>query len=700
MTTTRWLRIGLPIVLILVWLALASFGGPTFGKLSSVTSNDQASFLPASAESTTVNEWQTKFTASSRVPAVIVVESSTTLSPGQLKDVAALSTRFGSIADANSANPVVGPLPSKDGKAVQFIVPLADNDEVDSTVAKLRSTLSSELPDALTGHVAGPAGLTADLIDAFGGIDGFLLLVAAGSVFVILVLVYRSVVLPIVVLLTSVFALCGAILVVYALASGGVIALTGQSQGILSILVIGAATDYSLLIVARFRESLLDTTSPWAAIVKAWRIALEPVTASGATVILALLCLLLSDLSSNKSLGPIAAIGIVFAVAAALTLLPAMLALLGRTAFWPFRPRLQSAPATSVKATEPAGLENERGLWLRVGRLIAHRPRTTWIVALGLLVICGAGIFQLKANGVAQTDLVLTKSDAAEGQKAIGRHFDAGSGAPVVIVASHTRAADVLTAVEKTSGIGSATRLTSKDGSPVVKSDRELITATLTSQPDSVKAEQTVRDLRTTLPAVDPSALVGGTTAITIDTNSTAQRDLVTIIPVVLLVILLILMLLLRSIVAPLLLIGSVVVSFAAALGVSAVVFNDLFRFPGADPSVPLFGFVFLVALGVDYNIFLMTRVREESAISGTRPGILRGLGATGSVITSAGIVLAATFAALAVIPILFLVQIAFIVAFGVLLDTVVVRSLFVPAISYDVGRAIWWPSKLARGAR
>ncbi|MFI5060579.1 MAG: MMPL family transporter, partial [Actinomycetales bacterium] len=329
----------------------------------------------------------------------------------------------------------------------------------------------------------------------------------------------------------------------------------------------------------------------------------------------------------------------------------------------------------------------------------------TWISALLLLVACAAGVTQLKANGVQQTDLVLTQSDAVDGQKVLARHFDAGSGSPVVIVAKQREADAMLTAVRATPGI-SAAIVYAGDANPgagdaapvpVVKEGRVLINATLASAADSSAAERVVRDLRTTLPGTDSSALVGGVTAIALDTNVTAQSDLAKIIPIVLAVILIVLMLLLRSVVAPALLIGSVVISYAAALGVSALVFNHVFAFPGADAAVPLFGFVFLVALGVDYNIFLMTRVREESLRIGTRPGILRGLGVTGSVITSAGIVLAATFAALAVIPILFLVQIAFIVAFGVLLDTVVVRSLLVPAVSYDIGKAIWWPSRLSR---
>jgi len=298
---------------------------------------------------------------------------------------------------------------------------------------------------------------------------------------------------------------------------------------------------------------------------------------------------------------------------------------------------------------------------------------------------------------------VLSQSDAVDGQAVVAKHFDAGSGSPVLIVAPESDGDAVLAATEKTDGIASAGFYTGGgrpqpgvQQEPVVKDGHVLIQATLASEPDSAEAEAVVKKLRTTL-SDDGSVLVGGVTAIALDTNETAQSDLLKIIPIVLGVILLILMLLLRSILAPVLLIGSVVLSYAAALGVSALVFDHVFGFPGADAAVPLFGFVFLVALGVDYNIFLMTRVREESLRIGTRPGILRGLGLTGSVITSAGVVLAATFAALAVIPILFLVQIAFIVAFGVLLDTVVVRSLLVPAVSYDIGRAIWWPSKLWR---
>ncbi|MCC6269970.1 MAG: MMPL family transporter, partial [Microbacteriaceae bacterium] len=577
-------------------------------------------------------------------------------------------------------------------------------------IADLRAVVADRVPEGMTGYVTGPAGLTADLINAFGGIDGILLLVAAGAVFLILLLVYRSVILPFLVLLTAVFALSASILLVYAFASWGWISLSGQSQGILSILVIGAATDYSLLLVARYKEALGHIQSRWSAIARALRAAWEPIVASGATVIIALLCLLFSDLNSNKSLGPIAAIGIVFSLLAALTLLPTFLVLFGRVAFWPLMPKFVADSDREPEAVGTLrGLAGVTGIWRRIGSLIARRPRVTWIVALVLLVAGGSGVLQLQASGVPQTDLVLTQSDAVDGQEVLAQHFDAGSGSPVVVVTSESAAGDVVEALDSTAGISSASLYTgngrpSMDPTapprdPIVRDDKVLVNAVLEVEADSDEAELLVRELRTSLPAIDESVLVGGVTAIALDTNDTSQRDLIKIVPIVLLVILLILMLLLRSILAPVLLIVSVVISYFTALGVAALVFNHVLGFPGADAAVPLFGFVFLVALGVDYNIFLMTRVREEAMVLGTRPGILRGLGVTGSVITSAGVVLAATFAALAVIPILFLVQIAFIVAFGVLVDTIIVRSLLVPALSYDIGKAIWWPSRLSRAA-
>jgi putative drug exporter of the RND superfamily len=436
-------------------------------------------------------------------------------------------------------------------------------------------------------------------------------------------------------------------------------------------------------------------------------------------VIAGLLCLLLSDLATNRALGPIASIGIAFSVLSALTFLPALLALFGKAAFWPFIPK-QGAARIPDDLTQPAA-----GFWPRQARFVARNARPVWIISTVVLLIAGIGMLQLKADGVPSSDLVLGASEARDGQDVLAEHFPAGSGSPVYVIVPEADVVDAVDVLEDSAGIESVAAasddsptgqvaVTIEAGAavytaagppgaeapePTVSDGDVLLIGTLTDTADSVAAEDTVRELRTSLDEAlgTGTALVGGVTATDIDSNDTSIRDRTVIIPVVLLVILLILMLLLRAVLAPVLLILSVIVSFAAALGVSALVFNNVLGFPGADPAVPLYGFVFLVALGVDYNIFLMSRVREESLVHGTRPGILRGLVATGGVITSAGLVLAATFAALGVIPILFLAQIAFIVAFGVLLDTFVVRSLLVPALSYDIGRAIWWPSRLWR---
>ncbi|WP_346959395.1 efflux RND transporter permease subunit [uncultured Arthrobacter sp.] len=706
-----WLRWLVPVVLVVAWLAIAGIGGPTFGRLSEVSSNDQASFLPAGAEATEAQDWQAKFRDSKEIPAVIVIESDAAFTRAQLGEAAALK---GKLEALQVGSTVIGPIPSEDAKAVQFVVPIASSDEVKDVIKELRDEVKSSAPEGMQTFVTGPAGLTADLVSAFAGIDGILLLVALAAVFLILLVVYRSLLLPIAVLFTSVFALCAAILLVFGMAKLGWIQLNGQSQGILSILVIGAATDYALLYVARFREALTHTTNRTAAALTAWKAAWEPILASGATVIIALLCLLFSDLNSNKALGPVAAAGILCSLFAALTLLPAMMALLGRVAFWPFRPKL--LPETEREPELVTGLEGQKGIWRATGSLVSRRPRTVWIASVLLLLVASAGVLQLKANGVPQTDVILAASNAVDGQDALARHFDAGSGSPAVIVADEAKAQEVLDKTKASDGVGDAYLLAEGNvpivpgaqgapgapaapTAPAVRDGKVLINATLNYAADSNEAENVVVNLRQELKKIDVGALVGGVTATALDTNTTAQRDLVTIIPVVLAVILVILMLLLRSVLAPVLLVASVVLSYGAAMGVSAVVFNHILGFPGADATVPLFGFVFLVALGVDYNIFLMSRVREESLKHGTRPGILRGLGVTGGVITSAGVVLAATFAALGVIPIMFLVQLAFIVAFGVLLDTVLVRSLLVPALAYDIGPRIWWPSKLSRPA-
>ncbi len=716
---SRWLRVGIPSLLVLLWVVGGSIGGPFFGKVDQVATNDQSSFLPQSADATRVSERLTDFTGSDTIPAIVVAETAdgSALSDAQ---VAALQTLASDIAAVDGVSGEASPpVVSEDARAAQIFVPIDSSGEVREVVEQVRERVSAEVPAGVEAWVTGPAGFTADLVKGFLGIDGLLLIVALVAVFVILVVVYRSPLLPILVLLTSVFALCVALLTVWWLAYAGIVVLNGQVQGILFILVIGAATDYALLYVARFREAVGEGLPRWDATTRAWKGAFEPILASGGTVIAGLLCLLLSDLATNRALGPIASIGIAFAVLSALTFLPALLALVGRAAFWPFLPR-PGQSALPADLTQPA-----KGLWPRQARFVARRARPVWIVCTLVLLAACVGVTQLRADGVPASDLVLGASEARDGQTVLADHFPGGSGSPAYVLVPEQEAARTVTVLQNSAGIDAVAVLSTDapggqspvsvvDGAlqttafgapgtpapaPTVADGDVLLAATLTDTADSPAADATVRQLRTDLAAElgEGTALVGGVTATDIDSIDTSIRDRSLIIPIVLVVILLILMALLRSIVAPVILIGTVIVSFGAALGVSALVFDGILGFSGADPAVPLYGFVFLVALGVDYNIFLMSRVREESLAHGTRAGILRGLVATGGVITSAGLVLAATFAALGVIPILFLAQIAFIVAFGVLLDTFVVRSLLVPALAYDLGRRIWWPSKLGR---
>ncbi len=710
-TPRRWLRILLPALLILAWLTGAAVGGPYFGKVNEVSTNDQTTFLPESAEATQVQELRDEFTDNDGIPAIALFESDAELTEQQLTDIEQV---LEDVVDMDGIEDEVSPpIPSDDGLAVQAFIPIDADAETSDIVSVLSDELRAGAPDGVTVYVTGPAGFSADLSAAFAGIDGLLLIVALVAVFVILIIVYRSFLLPIAVLSTSLFALCVALLVVWWLAKWDVVLLSGQTQGILFILVIGAATDYSLLLVARYREELRVTQDNWVAITAAIKGSIEPILASGSTVIAGLLMLLLSDLKSNSTLGPVASIGIVFAMLSALTLLPAILFAFGRTAFWPRRIKYEPALVAEENGM-PA-----KGLWPKVARLVQKRPRTIWIVTTLVLIAGAAAVPQLKADGVAESELILGESESRDGQEALGQHFPGGSGSPIQVIAPEDDIDAVVEVLENYDTIEGVT-ITAEDtpaGSapitedgievmgppgtpepePTVVEGNVLLEGTLSEPADSPEAATAVRDLRAQFDEAAPEAMLGGVTATDVDTIDASIDDRNLIIPIILAVIFVILMLLLRSILAPALLIATTVLSFGTAMGVSALVFNGIFEFPGADPAVPLFGFVFLVALGIDYNIFLMTRVREESLKHGTREGVLRGLTVTGGVITSAGVVLAATFAALAVIPILFLVQLAFIVAFGVLLDTFIVRSLLVPALTYDIGPKVWWPSKLSR---
>jgi len=684
MSRLRWI---LPALILLVWLGSAAPLSALGSGLTDLQENDIAAFLPDGAESTRVQELQADFQPIESIPAVLLWEDGDGIDDATLATIRERideATRVAQDADALAA-PATPPIPSEDGDAVQaflFLEPDLSNDLL-PLVEDLRAAIGIEDTDSF---VTGPAGIFADFSAVFEGIDGLLILAAFGVVLLILLVVYRSPLLPLLVIATAGLALTAANAVAFLLADGGAITVNGQSQGIAAILVVGAATDYGLLLVARFREELRRQPSKYAAMRTALHRSWEPILASGATVVLGVLCLLLSDLGSNRGLGPISAVSVAFAVLAALSFLPAALTLLGRAAFWPFRPEYGSQPKPG------------RG-WERVAALVGRRPRR--VLAGSVAVLLAAAVFAptYEADGIPISDAIQGESNGVDGQAALGRHFDAGVGSPTVIVTPEETWEQVAEVAAGIDGVADVVpfALGPPGTPPLVVDGLVRLDATLSVTPDSTAAVDTVQELRTALDAADPEAIVGGETASNLDARDSAARDLRVIVPSVLAVILVVLALLLRSLVAPVLLVATVVLSVGATVGVAALLFENVFGFPGSDPAILLIAFVFLVALGIDYNIFLMTRAREESARSGTKAGVLRALAVTGGVITSAGMVLAATFGALAVLPLLFLAQMAFLVGFGVLLDTFVVRSLVVPAAVAIIGDPIWWPSRLSR---
>ncbi|MER7992611.1 MMPL family transporter [Micromonospora chalcea] len=694
---SRWTATLIAVAVVLGWLIIGGVAGPYSGKLGEVSTNDNASFLPADAEATRAQDLAAGFVDRETTPALVVYERAGGLTPADQQRIQADAARFADVPG------VVGPLPppvvSQDRQAAQVIVPIdsGEGEQIRAVVERLRDIAGPDR-DGLTVDVAGPAGLLGDLIEVFGAIDGPLLLVTLTVVLVILLVVYRSPVLWIFPLLAAGMSYSLAAVFVYLLADHDIVKLNGQAQGILTVLVFGAGTDYALLLIARYREELHRHERPWDAMKTAWKGAAPAIVASGATVIVSLLCLLLSSLNSNRALGPVSAVGIAATLLVMLTFLPALLVLGGRWAFWPRRPRHDEADPRA-----------EHGIWARIAGFVARRSRTVWVVTAVALAVLAIGVTQLGATTLGQSQLFTQRTDSVAGQEVIDRHFPAGTGSPATIFTTQDTARQVAQVAQGVPGVASVLPLGQRgenappdpNAPPKVVDGRVQLNVTLADAPDSNGAERTIRDLREAVHRVPGAdAVVGGFTAINVDTADASVRDRNVIIPVVLLVIAVILAVLLRALVAPVLLIATVVLSFLATLGLCALLFKYVFDFPGVDQSFPLFAFVFLVALGIDYNIFLMSRVREESVRRGTRAGVLVGLAVTGGVITSAGIVLAATFSALAVLPLVVLVELGVAVAVGVLLDTIVVRSLLVPALAYDIGPKVWWPGRLSRSHR
>ena len=667
---------------VVFWLIIVAVAGPLSGKLTGAEKNDSSSWLPAKAESTKVLDLQSRFQSPNIFTAVVVYDRSSGLTGADRAKAAADAKRFAQVSGVVPGQ-VTGPIFAQDGKAIETLVPVNLGSKgwngASAAATSLRNIAEANAA-GLSAHIAGPLGSAADSANSFKGIDGTLLLATLVVVIVLLLITYRSPVLWLFPVISAGIALVSAEALIYLLAAHAGLTVNAQSAGILYVLVFGAGTDYALLLTARYREELRRHEDRHEAMALAMRRAGPAIIASASTVILSLLTLSVAELNSTKSLGPVLAIGIAVALVSMMTLLPALLLIFGRWIFWPVKPAFGSAEPTA------------RGFWAGVGRRIAVRPRVVWVTTAVILGIMALGLTGLKASGLtAAESFVGHHPDSVVGQAVIGQNFPAGAGQPVVVVSNTAQAAQVEAAFRATPGITGVT-------GPVTRDGHAFLQGTLTSAPDSQAAFSTIDNVRANVHAVPGAdAMVGGNTAVTLDIARAADHDRNLIIPIILVLVFVILGLLLQAIIAPIMLIATVALSFAAALGVSSLFFNHVFGYGNADNSFPLFVFVFLVALGIDYNIFLMTRVREEAGKHGPRRGALTGLSATGGVITSAGAVLAGTFAALGTLPVTFLAELGFAVAFGVLLDTIVVRSVLVTALNLDLGRWVWWPSKLYR---
>jgi putative drug exporter of the RND superfamily len=667
---TKW-------IVVAFWLLVVVALGSLAGKLQGAEKNDASAYLPSSAESTQELNEQSIFQSKNYNPTLVVYVRDSGVTAADLAKADADARYFASLSPVDGR--VAPPTVSKDHKAIETLIGsnLGYNSNLSGFITTVQNTATKNA-DGLNVYIGGPAASANDEIKIFKGIDSTLLYSALAVVIVLLLLTYRSPVLWLLPIMSAGVALTVAEAVIYLLTQHANLTVNGQSDGILVVLVIGASTDYALLLVARYREELRRHADRHQAMAVALRRAGPAIIASGMTVVIGMLCLLAAESNDISGLGPVAAVGIAIGLIAMITLLPALLVILGRWIFWPVKPTYGSPEPT------------RRGIWARVGKAISRRPRAVWVVTAILLIAGSAGLIGFKFGTLTVAQSFRGTPASVTAQNVLAKYFPAGSGEPVQVVSTAASGGAVRTALADTPGIASVTPPVTKDGLAFVQ-------ATMTAQPDSPTAYTLVDTIRTKVHAIPGAdAKVGGGTAINKDVEAAATHDRDLLIPLILAVVLIILGLLLRAIVAPLVLIATVVLSFGAALGISSLFFSHVFGFAGADTSVPLFVFVFLVALGIDYNIFLMTRVREESIRSGTWRGALAGLAATGGVITSAGLVLAGTFAVLGTLPLVEFTEIGFAVALGVLLDTIIVRSVLVTALTLDIGRHMWWPSALA----
>ena len=663
-------------------VAAVLFSGAVLASgVTAETAPNATANLPTTAESARAAEIQDSLSTAQYVPAIVVFDRGG--EPLTAGDRATVAAKVKALTPVAAQGQQVFPVFSDDGQAAFVGVPLSSGipeEDLAGPVNDIRDLAAADLPDGLNSNVTGGPAFTVDISQAFDGADIKLLVTTVVVVALLLLLTYRSPWLWLVPLLVVAVADQVA---AKALAAGTHVfgfAADGATTGISSVLVFGAGTNYALLLIARYREELRREESRYDAMRVALGRAAPAILASSGTVVLSLLCLAFADNPSSSAIGYAGAIGIVTAVLFALLVLPAAMTIFGRRLFWPFVPR--------VGQPEPT----ETGFWARVAKVVTSRPRFVSAVGLGLLLVLALPLLGVQ-TGLSATEQFRVKPESVTGQEVLARHFPAGASQPTSVITAPEDAGAVTKAVEGVDGVQSV----DKAGGDAEYTELSVV---LTASPSSDQAFEQVQAVRDAATSADPNALVGGSDAEGLDAQTAATRDQKVVIPLILAVVLIVLLLLLRSVVAAVLLVLTVVATYVASLGASWFAFSHWFDFPALDLSVPLLSFLFLVALGVDYNIFLTTRAREEAFRTDTTTAISTALAVTGGVITSAGVLLAAVFTVLGVLPVIVLTQIGVIVGFGVLLDTLLVRSVLVPALVALLGRRFWWPGALSRAER
>ncbi|MEU5688675.1 MMPL family transporter [Streptomyces venezuelae] len=668
-------RRAVPWVFLGLWIVVLAVASPFASKLSGVQTDRAVDYLPASASSTEVAELQDKLPGGEATELVLVYHRDGGLTAADRKAAA------DQVAEIAGAHKLVGKpeaVPSKDGATLMYPIastePGKDEDKRDALVNDVRDTTHGE--NGLSVDVGGAGALDTDASEVYNSLGGPLLYTTAGVVALLLIVIYRSPFLWLVPLAVAGVADYFAMGVAYGLYEAFGTSVTGQSSGIMTILVFGAGTDYALLLVSRYREELRRIEHPYDAMIAALRGCGPAVLASSGTVAAGLLCLLAADLNSSRGMGPLGTVGVLCALVTMLTLLPAVLVLLGRRVFWPLVPAFGSTP------------KQRRSLFSAMGDSAGRRPLTVLASGAVLLGALALGAFNLP-GALKQEDSFTKTPESVSAMETLAAAYPALNTQPITVMTPTGRADDSLTRIRDTEGVGRAERGRTAEG-------WTEITVTATSAPESKGETATIEALRDGL----DGSYVGGSSAQQLDLKDTNARDQNIVVPLVLGAVLLVLVALLRSIVAPLLLLAAVVAVWGASLGIAGLVFGPLFGFDGTDPGLGLLSFVFLVALGVDYGIFLMHRMREE-CLNGAEPGeaALTALRTTGGVIASAGLVLAATFAVLTSMPLVSLVELGLVIAVGVLLDTFLVRTYLVTSASVALGRKVWWPGPLSRPA-